>query len=123
MGMLSVFQCLTLVGLTLAGRTPLDDYIAAPDSAYNWTITKKWSGTFGFTAYDLFLTSQNWLTPNSSVNGYTWTHWLQVCVPDRPVATDLAFLYIDGGHVPNPTQPPTTSLSFPNVKLTVALLI
>lgn len=53
----------------------------------------------------LFTASQTWMSYAES-NTPVWTHWLQVCVPNDPVDTNLAMLYIDGGHTPNKASPP-----------------
>jgi len=87
---------------------PLDDYVFAPDPTYHWNLTTKISGT-GFTIYNIALTSQTWLTAANSSQPI-WQHWLQVCIPDV-IFTDIAFMYIDGGHTPDFNNPPTSALN------------
>jgi PhoPQ-activated pathogenicity-related protein len=97
-----------LLGVVLA--TPLDDYVNAPDPSYKWVVNSTIPGAT-FTAYNLRLTSQTWMTYNET-NWPTWEHWLVVCVPNE-VLTTTAFMYIDGGRI---TDPPPTSV-YPPVEL------
>ena len=69
---------LSLVAASLA--TPLDDYVNAPDPTYKWETVNSVRG-LNFTAYNIKLTSQTWMTPQQ-VSISVWTHWLQICVPD-----------------------------------------
>ncbi len=44
------------------GATPLDDYVNAPDSAFNWTVTgSKRAELLGYTTYSINMISQSWL--------------------------------------------------------------
>jgi PhoPQ-activated pathogenicity-related protein len=93
---------LALPNVALA--TPLDDYISAPDPTFSWKVNNTFRSTvLGYTAYNIELVSQTWMTSNET-NQPVWKHWLQVCVPDQPDTrySDSAFLYIDGGHTKDP---------------------
>ncbi len=52
-----IFLCLLLA---LAGATPLDDYVKAPDPHYKYEVIKVYE-LEGYTLYVLNLTSQKWL--------------------------------------------------------------
>lgn len=89
-----------------AGRTALDDYVAAPDDTYSWTILSKQSAG-GMTAYVIDLKSQSWLTKDE-VDRTVWQHWLTVVRPEGTTA-NTAMMVINGGSngkappkVPNP---------------------
>jgi PhoPQ-activated pathogenicity-related protein len=87
--------------------TPLDDYVNTPDPSYKYVVNSTIKG-LTFTAYNLRLTSQTWMTRNES-NYPTWEHWLVVCIPDV-ILTKTSFIYIDGGHI---NDPPPTSVYVP----------
>ncbi|MHC4495501.1 MAG: PhoPQ-activated protein PqaA family protein, partial [Planctomycetota bacterium] len=78
----------------LAVGTPLDDYVAAPDSSYRYSVVKTVEGT-GFTAYILELTSQSWRSADE-VDRPLWKHWLTIVKPIN-AAGDKALLWINGG--------------------------
>ena len=49
-----------VLGITpLAVGTPLDDYVAAPDSSYRYSVLDTVTGP-GYTAYIIEMTSQSW---------------------------------------------------------------
>lgn len=75
----AVLVLLSLVAVSFA--TPLDDYVNAPDPTYQWETVNSVRG-LNFTAYNIKLTSQTWMTPQQ-VSISVWTHWLQICVPDE----------------------------------------
>jgi PhoPQ-activated pathogenicity-related protein len=87
----------------LAGKvsnpTPLDDYVARPDSSFAWRVVGPVKG-MGRRSAVLELTSQTWLTPDE-IDRPAWKHWLTVIVPDD-VIHDTAFLYITGGTSADP---------------------
>merc|ERR1712137_67016 len=62
-----------------------------------------------YTVYNLYLTSQKWLTHGEVENGAdVWHHWLQVCVPHNMLPNaDMAFLYINGGSTKSFDQAPS----------------
>lgn len=75
-------------------ETALDRYIAAPDSAYSYSVLHIDEGE-GYRTYILEMTSQRWLT-EAEVNLPLWEHYMAVTVPDA-VESDVGFLYITGG--------------------------
>jgi PhoPQ-activated pathogenicity-related protein len=77
-------------------KTPLDDYVHAPDPTYKWTFDSSFQG-FGYTVYVLNLTSQTWMTANET-NHPVWAHWLAICIPEQ-ITHHTAFMYIDGGGI------------------------
>ena len=98
MGRLVVLSILcvgNLVGAEAASATALDDYVAAPDPAYGYSVVSTVTGP-GYRAYVLSMTSQSWRTAGE-VNRTTWRHWLTILVPDV-VSSPRALLWIDGGN-------------------------
>ncbi len=89
----------------LAG-TALDDYVAAPDPGYAFTLRSSTAGA-DYTTHILELTSQTWRT-NAEVDRTLWQHWLAVVIP-ATVKSDTAFLWITGGR--NSGTPPTSASS------------
>lgn len=74
--------------------TPLDRYVAAPDTNYTFRLVNTIPGD-GFTADVLEMTSQAWLTTNE-VDRPLWTHWLILVRPNQ-VASSKSLLFITGG--------------------------
>ncbi len=96
-----VFGVLSLLFLAVAAygqepikRTALDDYIAKPDSTYQWKLASKKVGP-DVTTYVLELTSQTWRS-QPEVDRPVWKHWLTIHKPAK-VEYDTAFLRIGGG--------------------------
>src|SRR5262249_60767998 len=81
---------------SLARDTPLDRYVAAPDSHYGYQLVSTIPGQ-GYTAYVLDMTSQQWRS-ESEVNRPVWKHWLTIIRPDE-VKSDTGLLFITGGSV------------------------
>jgi len=104
LGLLCVAALFSLV----SGYTFLDHYVKTYDELYAWKIANTIDAK-DYTAYNIFLTSQRWLTQGEVLNGgYIWKHWLQVIVPKQRLGNaDLAFLYIDGGSNARFENPPT----------------
>ena len=75
-------------------RTPLDEYIAAPDTNYAFRLVARIPGK-GHTAFVLEMTSQAWLT-TKEVDRPVWKHWMLIVKPDE-VATSKSLLFIGGG--------------------------
>ena len=75
-------------------QTPLDRYVAAPDTNYSYQLVNTIRGQDG-TASVLEMTSQAWLTTNE-VDRPLWKHWLTIVRPDV-VASTKALLFITGG--------------------------
>lgn len=74
-------------------KTPLDTYLARPETAYKWTEIS--DGEFADGDFNLRLTSQFW-------QGQVWTHRLQIFKPDTVRHPDAAILNISygGGSLP-----------------------
>ncbi len=83
--------------------TPLDVYVATPDTNYSYTLLNTVSGA-GQTTFILELRSQAWLT-TSEVNRTLWKHWLIIVKP-AGVTNAQSLLFIDGGS--NPDSAPTS---------------
>ena len=87
-----------------AVHTALDDYVAAPDPTFSWSL-KNSQPMYGMsgqppqigTIYNLQMFSQLWRSP-AETNKSTWTHWLHVAVPDN-LTTHTALLVVEGGSV------------------------
>jgi PhoPQ-activated pathogenicity-related protein len=90
------------VALVAADYTPLDRYVAAPDSSYRYELVRTISG-LGTSVYQLDLISQTWLSA-AEVDRPEWRHWLTIVKPDR-LTSATAVLLIDGGS--NKTNPDT----------------
>jgi hypothetical protein len=62
---LVVVLALALHNVALA--TPLDDYISAPDPTFSWKVNNTFRSTvLGYTAYNIELVSQTWMTSNET---------------------------------------------------------
>lgn len=90
----------------VAAATPLDDYVAAPDAAYQWHVANTIYLPSG-TAHVLYMVSQNWRS-SAEVDRTLWEHWLTVVVPTT-VTRPTALLYISGGS--NSASVPTSVAS------------
>jgi PhoPQ-activated pathogenicity-related protein len=77
-----------------AGATPLDDYIAAPDANYSYSLDSSFAGA-GYTVYVYAMTSQQWRDA-TEVDRPLWDHWINLVVPDT-VSHTKAMLLIGGG--------------------------
>jgi PhoPQ-activated pathogenicity-related protein len=75
-------------------RTPLDEYVAAPDPSYSYKLVGTIPGD-GVTAYVLEMVSQTWLT-TKEVDRPLWKHWVIITKPDE-VKTSIGMLFISGG--------------------------
>ena len=82
-------------------QTPLDDYIAKPDSTYRWELVRQ-ERKKGYRTYLIDMTSQTWRSPQE-VDRTQWQHWVSLVVPDEP-CSDTALLLISGGG--NGGEPP-----------------
>lgn len=80
----------------VAGGTPLDDYVAAPDATYKFgpdpvlTITET-----NYTAKVWPMTSQKWLT-EAEIDRPVWEHWLTIIEP-TDVKHTKALMFVGGG--------------------------
>ncbi|CAN5525770.1 hypothetical protein BH10PLA2_BH10PLA2_13690 [soil metagenome] len=97
-GVLGTLTFLLLVTAAQAqqpiARTAFDDYIAKPDSTYQWKLAKKIAGP-DYTTFVLEVTSQTWRS-QPEVDRPVWKHWLTIVKPNK-VDFDTAFLRIGGG--------------------------
>jgi len=91
---LTILAVLVFAAAPLAVGTPLDDYVAAPDSSYRYSVIKTVSGT-GYRAYILEMTSQSWRSAGE-VDRTLWKHWLTIVKPVNAVG-NKALLWINGG--------------------------
>ena len=73
--------------------TALQEYVAAKDDAFAWTIRGKEEKN-GCLIYDIDLTSQEW-------QGITWKHAMSAFVPEGVRHTDTVLLFIMGGSTGN----------------------
>ncbi|MEA3225438.1 MAG: PhoPQ-activated protein PqaA family protein, partial [Planctomycetota bacterium] len=93
-------HCLTILVVLVLGMaplclgTPLDDYVAAPDSSYRYSVLDTVTGP-GYTAYILEMTSQSWRSKDE-VDRTLWKHWLTIVKPVNATG-DKALLWINGG--------------------------
>ena len=85
-------------------RTALDNYIAAPDTNYNYQVLSTVAGK-GQTTFIIEMTSQAWLT-TKEVDRPLWKHWVTIVKPDN-VASSKSLLFITGGG--NGGSPPTAA--------------
>jgi PhoPQ-activated pathogenicity-related protein len=97
-----VLLVLTIAQITIA--TPLDDYVAAPDASYKYTVVSSVKG-LGYTAYILDMTSQTWRS-SREVDRTNWQHWLTIIKPDM-ITANKALLWINGGR--NGGSPPSSA--------------
>lgn len=67
---------------------PLERYVGAPDSAFEWKLRSR-EDTNGFTTASVSMTSQTWRTS-------TWTHALQIVRPNKMRHPEIAFLFVTG---------------------------
>lgn len=88
----------------IALATPLDDYVAAPDPNYSFTLVNTAKG-IGYTAYILDMKSQSW-RKSTEVDRTLWQHWLTIIKPDA-ASGDTALLWINGGS--NRGSPPSSA--------------
>ena len=92
-----------------ASATPLDDYIAAPDASFTWSLANTIAGA-GYTDYVLDLKSQTWdPDPPSGVDRTLWEHALIITVPNT-VSHTTGMLFIGGGS--NPVNLASTNDAF-----------
>ncbi len=87
--------------------TPLDDYVAAADSSYSYTVSS--AAGAGFTTYTVDMTSQTWRTA-AEITPNAWQHRMTICVPDN-VTSDIALLHLGEGSSPSYTIPASSDLA------------
>jgi len=79
-------------------QTALDDYVAAPDATYGFSLDSTVSGA-GYTGYNIDLTSQTWRDPSEITNRTLWEHKMTIAQPDT-IFGNTAILLINGGSNP-----------------------
>ena len=89
-----------IVMMGIAGATPLDDYVAAPDPNYTYSLDSAIPGA-GYTGEVYYLASQKWREAPAEVDRDLWEHWLVLIVPDSVTSTK-ALLFISGGNNGDP---------------------
>ena len=100
----AILVLLVLTSAQISLATPLDDYVAAPDTSYTYTVVNTVKG-LGYTAYILDMKSQTW-RKSSEVDRTVWQHWLTIIKPDV-LTSDKALLWINGGR--NGGSPPSSA--------------
>ena len=114
--LLSVFQSLALFSMTshcdtsldsavkATAETALDRYINKDDGQYQWEFVRS-EDHFLYTGYQVFLTSQKWLTEKETSRPL-WQHDLMIYMPKRIISkpggsfsheADSAIIFVDGG--------------------------
>lgn len=76
-------------------RNSIDAYVAARDRAFEWRAVERVLRD-GYETVLIDMTSQRWLT-KKQVDRRVWRHRLILNIPDQLHASDIAFLYINGG--------------------------
>jgi PhoPQ-activated pathogenicity-related protein len=96
MKMRKIIAVLVLLTVTVPVTlgTALDDYVAAPDASYSYSVVRTVEVP-GCTGYVLEMTSQSWRS-EKEVDRTLWKHWLTIIKPDN-VTSDIALLWITGG--------------------------
>ena len=84
--------------------TALDDYVAAPDSNYAFSVVSTTKSST-YTTHVLDMKSQQWRTA-AEVHHPVWNHWLIIVVPDT-VISEIGLLVVDGGSIGG--DPPTSA--------------
>ena len=74
--------------------TSLDDYVAAKDPAYGYSIMQTVTNA-DYSCYSIKMTSQTWRSP-AEVNHTLWQHWVTIIKP-KTLSSDKALLWINGG--------------------------
>jgi PhoPQ-activated pathogenicity-related protein len=87
--------------------TSLDDYVAAKDPAYGYSIVQTVTNP-DYTCYSIKMTSQTWRSP-AEVNRTLWQHWLTIIKP-KALSSNKALLWINGGSNPSEMPKPNDML-------------
>ena len=82
---LTALAVLVIATAQVAFGTSLDDYVAAPDANYSYSLVYAIPGP-GFTVYVLDMTSQQWRN-STEVDRTVWQHWLTIVKPDAASAS------------------------------------
>jgi PhoPQ-activated pathogenicity-related protein len=78
----------------VVGDSQLDQYVAAPDATYAWTLEARYDDDDA-TILVIDLTSQTW-RKEGETDRLEWHHWLTLTIP-KDEASDTALLLIGGG--------------------------
>lgn len=108
---------LTTPQLTLG--TALDDYVAAHDANYRYSLVNTIEGE-GYTAYVLDMTSQAWRN-GLEVDRTLWQHWLTIIKPNKATG-DKALLWINGGSN-NDSAPTKADSMLVNIALSTSTVV
>lgn len=84
-------------------KTPLDEYVAAPDASYSWKLAHK-ADRPESTGYILEMTSQTW-GEGKQVDRTKWMHWVTIVAP-KVLKSKTALVFVTGGA--NDGRPRTT---------------
>jgi PhoPQ-activated pathogenicity-related protein len=84
-------------------KTPLDEYVAKPDPAFQWKLAHKVERAKS-TGYILEMTSQSW-GEDKKVDRTKWQHTVTVVSP-KELKSNIGLLFITGGA--NDGRPRTT---------------
>ena len=87
--------------------TSLDDYVAARDPAYAYTLVQTVTHA-DYSCYSIKMTSLRWRSP-AEVNHTVWEHWLTIIKP-QTLSSDKALLWINGGSNANDMPKPNEML-------------
>jgi PhoPQ-activated pathogenicity-related protein len=87
--------------------TSLDDYVAAKDPAYGYSIMQTVTNA-DYSCYSIKMTSQTWRSP-AEVNHTLWQHWVTIIKP-KTLSSDKALLWINGGSNPSEMPKPNDML-------------
>lgn len=85
---------LAVLWAALSTATPLDDYVAAPDPAFTYSLAAQ-AEKSGVTTYAYHMVSQTWLDA-SKVDRPLWEHTVLVSVPGT-LRHNQAMMFIGGG--------------------------
>ncbi len=110
---------LVLITPQLAFGTALDDYVAAHDANYRYSLVNTIEGE-GYTAYVLDMTSQVWRN-GLEVDRTLWQHWLTIIKPDKATG-DKALLWINGGSN-NDSAPTKADSMLVNIALSTSTVV
>ncbi|HPA41049.1 MAG TPA: PhoPQ-activated protein PqaA family protein [Candidatus Hydrogenedentes bacterium] len=114
-GRFAVAAAVCMLGWSAAVATPLDDYVAAPDPAFKYTLVGKTEDAAA-TTYLYHMVSQTWLDA-SKVDHPLWEHEVFVTVP-KETAFTKAMMFIGGGG--NPLKADDTPENDPFDKIALA---
>lgn len=89
---MALFVAVTLLASADAGAGLLEDYVAAADTSFTWSLTAKAEvpAEPTYTRYTIEMTSQTW-------RGNAWTHNVLVFVPEEVEHPETVMLVIGGG--------------------------